>query len=147
QPIQVVGESLYWNGSSWQSNDTSAAPKNNIPSQAVDFTDRSQFGTATPAILGHGVTSSTGWAVYNGVHGYTKVFKGAITNGNSSNRDVDYVKVYLYAGERLRIDVDGVSGTNSGPANNITREVFNGDGTSVLSGTTSDTWFTAGATG
>lgn len=97
----------------------------------MDFSDRTQFGTTG--------TSGTGWAVDNGINGYSKVFRGDI-RGNS---DQDLIKVYLYAGERLRIDVDGTLVRNA-ILRNITREVFGADGvTSVMSATTSDAWFTA----
>ncbi|HRO79603.1 MAG TPA: VWA domain-containing protein, partial [Acinetobacter towneri] len=133
QAVQVVRESWYGGTTN---NDTSTAPKNNIPALAVDFSDRTQFGTTG--------TSGTGWAVDSGINGYSKVFRGDIRG----NGDQDLIKVYLYAGERLRIDVDGTTGTNANPARNITREVFGADGvTSVMSATTSDAWFTATTTG
>ncbi|WP_317028641.1 VCBS domain-containing protein [Acinetobacter towneri] len=133
QAVQVVRESWYGGTTN---NDTLTAPKNNIPALAVDFSDRTQFGTTG--------TSGTGWAVDSGINGYSKVFRGDIRG----NGDQDLIKVYLYAGERLRIDVDGTTGANTDPARNITREVFGADGvTSVMSATTSDAWLTATTTG
>ena len=113
---------------------------------AIDFTDRSQFGTTGTAATIKGASSNTtinGWAVDSGIKGFTKVLNGAI----NSSSDVDIVKIYLYEGERIYIDVDGVSGTNSNPSNIITRGVFNADGSATGFSQMSDGWFNASTTG
>ena len=114
---------------------------NDVTSNAVDFTDRTQFGTVG--------TSGTGWKVNTGVQGFTKVFNGAL--GTS---DIDMVKVFLYAGERLYIDVDDVSGTDLGAPNqgpNVKREVLDANGNPTGFAQTGsspiDAWFTASTTG
>ena len=71
---------------------------NDIRQNAVDFTDRSKFGTVSP--------NNPAWTVDQ--TGYSRVFSGDVDN-SSSTRDYDYVKVRLYAGERLFIDIDNTT--------------------------------------
>ncbi|MDZ4223989.1 MAG: type I secretion C-terminal target domain-containing protein [Methylotenera sp.] len=78
-----------------QSSDSIGVPVNNTHENAVNLTDRSQFGTV--------VVGTPAWAVDN--PGSSIVFSGGLNN-SSSVRDVDYVKVKMYAGERVFIDVD-----------------------------------------
>ena len=146
--IQVIEESAYTtNGTTWSNNDSSNSPKNNITVLAIDFTDRSQFGkTGTAATIKGSSSGATisGWAVDTGISGYTKVLNGSFSGAS----DADLVKVYLYAGERIYIDVDGITGTtNSNPANNVTRVVLDSTGTATSFNQTSDSWFTATTTG
>ena len=68
---------------------------NDVHQNAVDFTDRNLFGTVLPG--------GQAWAVDQS--GYSRVFQGTISDSSSVN-DVDYVKVHLYAGERIFVDVD-----------------------------------------
>ncbi len=147
QQIQVVQESIYLNSGTWTNNDTSTLGTNNLLQLAVDFTDRSEFGkTGTASTITANQTGATisGWAVDSGISGYTKVFNGT-TNSNS---DVDYIKVYLYAGERLYIDVDGTTGTNSNVSGGtITRTVLDANGSTTSFSQTTDGWFTATTTG
>ncbi|RYF83156.1 MAG: VWA domain-containing protein, partial [Comamonadaceae bacterium] len=138
QAIQVVAESQYTSGGNQLNNDSSGSPKNGALQTAIDFTDRTKFGTTG--------TSGTGWAVDSGIAGYTQVLRGAFTNSNNAGQDQDLIKVYLYAGERVFIDVDGVTGTNTNPGVTVNRAVLDSTGASLQSGTT-DAWFTAAATG
>jgi Ca2+-binding RTX toxin-like protein len=126
QAIRVVTEAP---------NDDTSQTQNNDMKNAVNFTDRSKFGTVG--------TSGTGWAVDSGVSGYTQVFRGTLQSGANGR---DWVKVFLYAGERLRIDVDGTSGSNSNPSSTVTRVVLDSNGNQLLS-ETSDAWFNAPETG
>jgi hypothetical protein len=74
-------------------------PLNNTRVTAVDLTDRSLFGTVVP----------NGETLNINATGYTLAFRGTIDNNDSdiSNQpDTDYVKVYLYSGERIFVDVD-----------------------------------------
>ncbi|CAN7210670.1 Ig-like domain-containing protein [Pseudomonas sp. LjRoot71] len=118
--------------------DSATNQLNNTRQTAIDFTDRSQFGN-----IG---TSGTGWAVDSGIVGYTRVLRGTLSNGGNSNRDQDWVKIHLHADERIRIDVDGISGTNSSPERTVLRTVYDANGNQLQSGT-SDAWFTATTTG
>ncbi len=139
QTIRVIKESAYNNGTAWTNNDTWDLPTNNIKELAVDFSDRSLFGTTgTAATITAYQTGQTisGWAVDNGIKGYTQVFNGTLY----SSADRDLVKVYLYAGERIDIDVDGMTET-------ITRTVLDASGTATGFSRTTDGWFTATTTG
>jgi len=78
-----------------QSSDNINVPVNNTHENAVDLTDRSKFGTV--------VVGTQAWAVDN--PGSSIVFSGRLDNTNAT-RDIDYVKVKMYAGERVFIDVD-----------------------------------------
>ncbi len=145
--IQVIEESAYTtDGTTWSNNDSSGSPKNAITALAIDFTDRNQFGkTGTAATIKGSSSGSTisGWAVDSGINGYTKVLNGSVSNSS----DIDLVKVYLYAGERIYIDVDGVTGSNNNPSNNVTRAVLDSSGIATSFSQTSDGWFTATSTG
>jgi hypothetical protein len=55
--------------------------------------------------------------------------------------------VYLYAGERIDIDVDGTTGTNSNASATITRTVLDASGAATGFSVTTDGWFTATNTG
>ncbi|NMY49591.1 retention module-containing protein [Pseudomonas sp. WS 5011] len=127
QAIRVATEAPY---------DDTSQLQNNNQQNAIDFTDRSKFGTTGQ--------SGSGWSVDTGINGFTQVLRGQLQSGGNGH---DWVKVYLYAGERIRIDVDGVSGSNSNPSSNVTRTVLDANGNTLLTGTTSDTWFTATDTG
>ncbi|WP_233686243.1 type I secretion C-terminal target domain-containing protein [Pseudomonas anguilliseptica] len=122
------------------SGDSASNNQNNTLQTAIDLTDRSQFGN-----LG---TSGTGWAVDSSIVGYTRVLRGLLdnTSSNSSGRDLDAVKVHLIAGERIYIDVDGITGTNSSPDRTVLRTIYDANGNSLQS-YTSDSWFTATTTG
>jgi hypothetical protein len=79
--------------------DSYSNPLNDSRATAVDLTDRSLFGTVVPG----------GQTLAIDATGYTLAFRGTIDNNNSdsSNQpDTDYAKVYLYAGERIFVDVD-----------------------------------------
>ncbi|MFA7351760.1 MAG: Ig-like domain-containing protein [Methylotenera sp.] len=78
-----------------QSSDSINTPVNNTHENAVDMTDRSKFGTV--------VVGTPAWTVDNS--GSSIVFSGGLNNSGST-RDIDYVKVKMYAGERVFIDVD-----------------------------------------
>lgn len=146
QTIRVIKESADWYNSAWDNNDTSGLPKNNIKELAVDFSDRSLFGTTgTAATITAYQTGQTisGWAVDTGINGYTQVFNGTFY----SSADRDLVKVYLYAGERIYIDVDGTTGTNSNASATITRTVLDASGIATGFSRTTDGWFTATNTG
>src|SRR5690606_4209297 len=76
----------------------------------------------------------------------TQVYRGVLDNSNSS-RDIDYVKVALFAGERIYIDVDGNTRAIA-----ATVEYYDSTGTLVTSAVASDgsgnsvaphAWFTA----
>jgi Ca2+-binding RTX toxin-like protein len=57
---------------------------------------RDGFGTVLPG--------GQAWAV--DVAGFTRVYRGRIDNRSNTVRDLDYVKVALFAGERIFIDID-----------------------------------------
>ena len=146
QTIRVINESAYNNGTAWTNNDASSLPKNNIKELAVDFSDRSLFGTTgTAATITAYQTGQTisGWAVDSGINGYTQVFNGTFY----SSADRDLVKVYLYAGERIYIDVDGTTGSNTNVSGTTTRAVLDASGTATSFSQTTDGWFTATTTG
>ena len=82
-------------------NDSQSNALNNTRATAVDLTDRSLFGTVVPG-------GATFDLVAPDQSGYTQVFKGKLDNVGT-NRDVDYVKVQLVAGERLWVDIDSQS--------------------------------------
>jgi hypothetical protein len=72
---------------------------NDSRATAVDLTDRSLFGTVVPS----------GQSLDINATGYTVAFRGTIDNNDSdwsNQRDTDYVKVYLYSGERIFVDID-----------------------------------------
>ncbi|OYY49059.1 MAG: hypothetical protein B7Y48_07685 [Methylophilales bacterium 28-44-11] len=92
--IQVETEALF-NGSVY---DNVSFQMNNVRENAIDLTDRTRFGTVLPG--------GQAWAV--DVAGKTQVFSGRIAN-TSTDKDIDYVKVSLLAGERIFIDVDNQS--------------------------------------
>ena len=147
QQIRVVEESRFLDGSVWKNNDTSsAANKNNVLNLAIDFTDRTMFGTTGDASSIKGLSSNqiiNGWKVDSGISGYTQVLNGSIASGS----DKDLVKIHLYAGERIYIDVDGISGTNSDPERSITRKVLSETGAATDFSQNSDGWFTATTSG
>ncbi|MDP3608563.1 MAG: Calx-beta domain-containing protein [Methylophilus sp.] len=91
KPIQIETEALF-NGGVY---DNVSFAMNNVRENAVDLTDRTRFGTVLPG--------GQAWAV--DVAGRTQVFSGRIAN-TTANKDVDYVKVKLFAGERIFVDVD-----------------------------------------
>ncbi|MDD2932603.1 MAG: Calx-beta domain-containing protein [Methylotenera sp.] len=78
-----------------QSSDSVGTPVNNTHENAVDLTDRSKFGTV--------VVGTPAWVV--DTPGSSIVFSGGLNNSGTV-RDIDYVKVKMYAGERVFIDVD-----------------------------------------
>ncbi|ACT47693.1 retention module-containing protein [Methylotenera mobilis] len=86
--IQVVTEASF---------DSTSQTQNSTRENAVDLTDRSKFGTV--------VSGTPTWAV-DVAGGSSIVFSGLLDNSGSGTRDVDYVKVKMYAGERVFIDVD-----------------------------------------
>ncbi len=85
--VQVVTEAPF---------DSTSQTQNTTRENAVDLTDRSRFGTL--------ISGTPAWAV-DAVGGSSIVFSGVLDNSGST-RDVDYVKVKMYAGERVFIDVD-----------------------------------------
>ncbi|MDP3776664.1 type I secretion C-terminal target domain-containing protein [Methylotenera sp.] len=92
--IQVETEALL----SGDVYDNTSYAMNNVRENAVDLTDRTRYGTVLPG--------GQAWAV--DMAGKTQVFNGRIAN-TSTIKDVDYVKVKLFAGERIFIDVDNQS--------------------------------------
>ncbi|MBV6474622.1 MAG: hypothetical protein MOGDAGHF_00099 [Rhodocyclaceae bacterium] len=80
---------------------------NDSRANAVDLTDRGLFGTVVPG----------GESLDINATGYTLAFRGTIDNNDSdaSNQpDTDYVKVRLFAGEKLFIDIDNQTANMSG---------------------------------
>jgi Ca2+-binding RTX toxin-like protein len=87
-------------------NDSATQRQNDVRATAIDLTDRSRFGTT--------VSGSPAWGVDVAAAGRaTQVFNGTLDNSGSS-RDIDYVKVKLFNGERLFVDVDNQTQTISG---------------------------------
>jgi hypothetical protein len=112
--------------------DNTSFAMNNVRENAVDLTDRTRYGTVLPG--------GQAWAV--DVAGKTQVFSGRIAN-TATVKDVDYVKVRLFAGERIFIDVDNQSQNMIGAV-----EYFDGTGTLVstnlaLAGNAPNAYFTA----
>ena len=127
QAIRVVNEAPF---------DSTTQTQNNVIQNAADLSDRTLYGTTG--------TSGTGWAVNSGINGYTTVFNGALQSGANG---ADMVKVFLYAGERLYIDVDPTSGTSQDPSSTVTRAVLNATGATTGFSQTTDGWFTATTSG
>jgi large repetitive protein len=126
--MQVETEALL-NGNVY---DNTSFAMNNVRENAVDLTDRTRYGTVLPG--------GQAWAV--DVAGKTQVFSGRIAN-TATVKDVDYVKVRLFAGERIFIDVDNQSQNMIGAV-----EYFDGTGTLVstslaLVGNAPNAYFTA----
>ncbi|TFW71903.1 hypothetical protein C3Y98_07455 [Methylotenera oryzisoli] len=109
--IQVETETLL-SGSVY---DNTSYAMNNVRENAVDLTDRTRYGTVLPG--------GQAWAV--DMAGKTQVFSGRIAN-TSTVKDIDYVKVRLFAGERIFIDVDNQSQNMIGAV-----EYINSSGTLV----------------
>jgi VCBS repeat-containing protein len=86
--IEVVTEASF---------DSTSQTQNGTRENAVDLTDRSRFGTV--------VSGTPAWAI-DIAGGSSIVFSGVLDNSSGGTRDVDYVKVKMYAGERVFIDVD-----------------------------------------
>jgi|GEM_PF-1105988 len=129
QAVRVVTEAPF---------DSATQVQNNSRENAINFADRTKFGTT-----GTTGTTGTGWAVDAGITGFSQVLRGQLQNGVNGQ---DWIKVYLYAGERIYIDVDGVSGTNTNPSATVTRQVLDANGTQLQTGT-ADAWFNATVTG
>ncbi|MFC7298174.1 Calx-beta domain-containing protein [Herminiimonas aquatilis] len=129
QTIRVLTEAPY---------DASSQRQSDVRENAIDLTDRSKFGTQIPA-------GTNTWAIDAGVTGYTQVFKGNLTNNatGTAGRDIDFVAVHLYAGERIYVDVDNNSNT-------ISRQIQYQDAAGVwqtASLGTTDGWYTATVSG
>jgi large repetitive protein len=102
--IQIETEGLF-GGALY---DGTQIPTNNIRENAVDLTDRSRYGSgvvpagtfgagaATTGVIDTAAGAATG--------GRTQVFSGTIDYNTVS--DIDYVKVKLFAGETIFVDVD-----------------------------------------
>jgi large repetitive protein len=95
--------------------DNTSYQMNNVRENAVDLTDRTRYGTVLPG--------GQAWAV--DVAGKTQVFSGRAAN-TATVRDVDYVKVALFAGERIFVDVDNQTQNMTGAI-----EYFDATGTLI----------------
>ncbi|PPC80043.1 MAG: hypothetical protein CTY35_11350, partial [Methylotenera sp.] len=88
-PIRVTQQALLDNTQGGQT------PINDDRANAFNLA-RDGFGSVLPG--------GQAWTV--DVSGYSQVFRGRIDNRSGNVRDVDYVKVALFAGERIFIDID-----------------------------------------